>query len=291
METIAGSDVLVEQNTYRSLFLSDLHLGLWSCNAAKCLALLEAVRADHVFLLGDIIESRTLERMSRSGRRPFAVGLWRKRDTEVVQALQHLIRCASSATYLPGNHDGNTFTLLSHIFPGLGMRVALEAQHTLADGRKALVFHGDRFDGDAETGLVIRALGALVYDVLVRADYAVNAVRRAIGWGPYRLAASLKIKLYVASEYIRQFELKAARLGRRRGADVVVCGHIHTPRLSCLEGVVYANSGDWLESCTALAETHEGELVLLDWRDAPDALPLRARALPGVALNEELLAS
>lgn len=263
----------MEPNPYRSLFLSDLHLGLWGCHADRCRSMLDAVSADHVFLLGDIVEARALNR-NNEGRPRATVGpRWRKRDVEALRALQRLVRRAASAIYLPGNHDGDTVTVMSRIFPGLGVRVASKALHTLANGRRVLLFHGDRLDDGSVASPVLSVLGAATYDLIVRADYLLNRSRQALGWNHWGLAPALKMKLGVARRYIRAFEEKAVRLGRAHGADAVVCGHIHTPKIELRGDVVYANSGDWLESCTALAETHSGDLVLMDWRDAPQPAP------------------
>jgi UDP-2,3-diacylglucosamine pyrophosphatase LpxH len=142
----------------------------------------------------------------------------------------------------------------------------LEAVHVTPGGQKLLVMHGDLLDGRIRKGTNLEKFGAAAYVLLTEMDALINRFRLSLGQEYYSMSASLKAKLSGAREYVERFETVAAEYARERGFDGVVCGHIHKPNVRNIDGMLYANDGDWVEHGTALAETASGELVLVDWR-------------------------
>jgi UDP-2,3-diacylglucosamine pyrophosphatase LpxH len=165
--------------------------------------------------------------------------------------------------YVPGNHDEDF-----REFGGLGfgnLEIQKDCIHETAQGERLLVLHGDEFDSVVKCSPWLAALGSRAYDFSLDMNLYFNKVRRAFGYEYWSLAGYLKHKVKNAVNYISSFEQAVAREARRRGVDGVVCGHIHRAEITRIDGVLYCNDGDWVESCTALVEDRNGRLAIWDW--------------------------
>lgn len=243
--------------SYRSLWLSDVHLGTPSARAAELLDFLAEVRADRIYLVGDIID---LQRMKS---RPMFPDL----HMAVLTELARLAGAGTEVLFIPGNHDHEFRNIAGQeIF---GIPVLLEAEHVTPNGERLLVTHGDLLDGRIRKGTSLEKFGAAAYLLLTEADAIINRWRRSLGRDYISISAAIKRRLSGAQEYIRRFETVAAEYAAERGYDGIVCGHIHRPNVRQIGGCLYANDGDWVEHGTALAETADGELQILGWQSAP----------------------
>jgi UDP-2,3-diacylglucosamine pyrophosphatase LpxH len=238
---------------YRSVFISDVHLGTPDCQAEMLLDFLRHMSCDKLFLVGDIVDGWRL----KSGLH------WPQSHNDVVQKLLRFARKGTTVTYIPGNHDAWV-----RDFGGVhfgGVQVTLEAQHQTADGRRFLVIHGDRFDAVTRRPFLKSLLGEAAYKTLAASNTTLNWLRRRLGFGYWSLSTYLKTAVGGARRFIAAFEEGLAGEARRRGFDGVICGHIHRAQMREINGVLYVNDGDWVESCTVLVEHASGDLEILDW--------------------------
>jgi UDP-2,3-diacylglucosamine pyrophosphatase LpxH len=235
----------------RSVWLSDIHLGTRDCQADTLLAFLDATECEFLYLVGDIIDFWRLERAPH----------WPQRHSDVVHAVLSKAQAGCVVTLVPGNHDEylRRFCDLQ-----LGnILVVREAVHRTADGRLLLMLHGDEFDGVTRCHRWLARTGDVGYTMLLRVNRWFNTARRLLGFPYWSLAAYVKGKVKRAVEYVGDFENAVAREAARRGMQGVICGHIHRATMRDIQGVLYCNTGDWVESCTALMERTDGILELI----------------------------
>jgi UDP-2,3-diacylglucosamine pyrophosphatase LpxH len=237
----------------RTLFLSDIHLGFRHARVRELNEFLHGIEAETIVLVGDIVDALSL------ARRAF----WTLHHTQVVRTLLARQRAGTRLIYLPGNHDAS-LAVLAGMLRGQ-FEVHREWVHRTARGERLLVLHGDQFDGIVPCPRWLTRLGDALLNTTVAVSHGVNNVRRMLGKPYWALAEHLKLSFSASVRYIAAFEQLAARHAAASGYDGVVCGHIHRANLCRIEGTLYANSGDWVESCSALIETHQGELQLLRW--------------------------
>lgn len=250
---------------YRSIWISDVHLGCRGCQADFLLDFLQSTESKHLYLVGDIVDVWAMQ----------GGVYWPEAHNNLVRALLEKARNGTRVVYLPGNHDE---VFRAHAGVDFGnIAVRDEVVHTTIDGRRFLVTHGDRFDCVVQGGRWLAKLGARAYDALLVANQWVAGLRRALGLGYWSLAAYLKHKVKDAVNYIGNYEQAVAREARGQRLDGLICGHIHHAEMREIEDVLYCNCGDWVESCTALVEHHDGRLELLRWTDASQ-VSLSARA-------------
>ena len=234
----------------RSVFVSDVHLGSRDCRATELLTFLESIEADYLFLVGDIVDFWSL-------RRSF---YWPEAHNEVLRAILAMAKEGTKVIYVPGNHDDNIREFCGSLFGNVSIR--RRYVHSTADGREFLVLHGDEFDSAVKCSRWLARFGATAYELMMHVNRGVNLCRRACGLSHWSLAAYLKLRLANAVRYVEAFEHAAAQAALSRHLDGVVCGHIHRPGLRQIDGVLYCNDGDWVESCTALVELPNGELSI-----------------------------
>ncbi len=254
--------------SYQTIWLSDVHLGTPACRAGDLIDFLSEVRANRLFLTGDIID---LQRMKSRPRFP----------TQHRQVVTKLIELAGSGTeviYIPGNHDYEFRDLAGRDI--CGIPVMLEAAHETQDGRNLLITHGDVLDLEIRRGTNLGQFGAAAYAMLLQLDVAINQLRSRLGHDHLSISRRVKERLASANEYIRRFEEVAARYAAVRGFDGIVCGHIHRPCVRDIDGVTYANDGDWVEHRSALAETEDGRLQLLHWERDEIIIELHPQTAP-----------
>ncbi|WP_395666353.1 UDP-2,3-diacylglucosamine diphosphatase [Methylocella sp.] len=243
-----------EPRRYRSLFLSDVHLGTKGCQADLLLDFLKHNEADNVYLVGDIIDGWRL----KSG------WYWPQSHNDVVQKLLRQARKGVKITYAPGNHDEFARDFVGAFFGGV--EVVDSAVHVTADGRRLLVIHGDQFDVVVQHARWLAFLGDWAYEAALVVNRWFNKVRRWLGFPYWSLSSWAKLKVKNAVSFIGDYEQTLADAARRHQVDGVVCGHIHHAAIRDIGGALYVNTGDFVESCTAVAEHADGRLEILRWQ-------------------------
>jgi UDP-2,3-diacylglucosamine pyrophosphatase LpxH len=257
---------------YRSIFISDVHLGTRGCQADMLLDFIRTVECDTLYLVGDIIDGWKM----KSG------WYWPQSHNDVVQKILRLARKGVSVIYVPGNHDDRIRDFCGVHFGGVV--VARDIIHETADGRRFLVTHGDEFDGVVQHAKWLAFVGDWAYRTLLAANTLFNGARRRLGFGYWSLSAFLKTRVKNALQFIENFEEAVAEEARRRGVDGVICGHIHKAESRMIDGIAYINDGDWVESCTALVEHADGRLEILEWAKVRASLPVSEVLLLGEPL-------
>jgi UDP-2,3-diacylglucosamine pyrophosphatase LpxH len=247
-------------NRYRAIFLSDIHLGTPGCKASHLLDFLRHNESDALYLVGDIIDGWAL-------RSRF---YWPQSHNDVIQKVLRKARKGTRVVYVPGNHDE-----VARQFCGLkfgDVTISADAQYQLRDGRTLWVVHGDIADGVIRHAKWLAHLGDALYDWILWLNRHLNNLRARFGFGYWSLSQYLKYKVKNAVSFISDYEHVLIREARRRGYDGVICGHIHHAQIRTVDGALYVNDGDWVESLTALVETHAGELRIVVWDTilAPD---------------------
>ena len=238
---------------FRTVFISDVHLGTRGCQAELLLDFIRQMECETLYLVGDIVDGWRL----KTG------WYWPQSHNDVVQKVLRMARKGLRVIYIPGNHDE-----FARDYCGLqfgGAELVMEAVHETADGKKLLVVHGDHFDGVVRYAKWLALLGDWAYAIVLSLNTAFNRIRRRLGFGYWSLSAYLKGKVKNAVQFVADFEAAVTEEARRRGLDGVVCGHIHKADLRMAHGMLYANDGDWVESCTALVEHADGRLEVLQW--------------------------
>ena len=243
---------------YRTIFISDLHLGTPGCQATALLDFLKAHPSDNLYLVGDIIDGWQLRRK----------WYWPQAHNDVVQKLLKRARKGCRVVFIPGNHDEFARQFIGHRFGDI--EVMEEAVHTTADGRRLWVIHGDYFDAVVQCARWLAIVGDNLYEFTLKLNRYLNTLRARMGLPYWSLSAYLKQKVKSALNYVTDFEVAVANEARNRGHQGVVCGHIHRAEMRHIDGVLYCNDGDWVESRTALVEHFDGVLELLHWDPAQE---------------------
>ena len=247
---------------YRTIWISDVHLGTRGCKAAFLLDFLKHTESEFLYLVGDIVDGWRLRRS----------WFWNQLHNDVVQKLLRKARKGTEVVYVPGNHDEMLRDYLDLHFGGVF--VTGEAIHKTADGKRLLIIHGDAFDGVVRYARWLAFLGDRAYNVALVLNHWFNKARLALGYPYWSLSAFLKHKVKNAVNYIGDFEHAVASEAKRRGTDGVVCGHIHKAEMRQIDGILYCNDGDWVESCTALVEHMDGRLEILHWTEIRHLHPM-----------------
>lgn len=254
-----GTDHRATQR-YRSIWISDVHLGFRGCNAELLLDFLHTVECDYLYLVGDIID------IWQINKKPF----WPQSHSNVIRTLLGKAKHGTEVIYVVGNHDE-----LLRDYHGVqfgNIKIVNQIVHIRADDFKLLVIHGDQFDGLVKFSKTLAILGSKLYDWLLQFNLLINFFRRKLGFPHWSLAAFLKSKVKNAMKYISNFEHVVAHEATRLGLDGVICGHIHRAEMTHIAEILYCNCGDWVESCTALIEHPNGQMELLNW-SAKEKLP------------------
>lgn len=246
---------------FRTVFISDIHLGTRGCKADYLLDFLRHTDCETLYLVGDIFDGWRLKR----------TWYWPQAHNDVVQKLLRKVRKGMRLIYVPGNHDEVLRGYLGMHFGGVEVRK--DAIHETADGKRLLVIHGDEFDGVVKYARWLALLGDWAYVTMLEVNTWFNFLRRKLGFGYWSLSAYLKHRVKNAVQFIGNFEEAVVAEARRQGVDGVVCGHIHSAEMRMIDGVLYVNDGDWVESCTAVVEHMDGRLEILPWAELR-ALPM-----------------
>jgi UDP-2,3-diacylglucosamine pyrophosphatase LpxH len=257
--------------TYRTLFLSDIHLAARACRSEDLLSFLKTHDAGTIYLVGDVIDFWRLRRGAN----------WRASQTDAVRELIAKAQKGTRVVYIPGNHDDEI-----RAFAGTTLgpfEIRLSALFDTADGRRFLVIHGDEFDAVIKKAVWLAILGDIAYDIAAVANTVLNWFRRGLGLPYWSLTAFLKYRVKRVVSYAGNFEKKLAAAARDAGASGVICGHIHHAAIHMVDGIQYVNTGDWVESGTAIAEHDDGRLEIIRWTDRLRAAESNAQKPPAVA--------
>ncbi len=238
---------------FRTLFLSDVHLGSKAAQAEMLVDFLRHHDAEKIYLVGDIVDGWRLKRSWH----------WPQSHNDVVQKLLRKARKGAEIIYVPGNHDEFLRGFLGQHFGGV--EVKRNDIHVTADGRRFLVMHGDEFDVVVRNARLLAYLGDWAYDAAIAINVVFNFARRKLGFPYWSISAWAKMKVKNAVNFIGTFEKALAEEATRHHCDGIVCGHVHHAQLTTHSGIEYVNTGDWVESCTAIAERHDGSFELIQW--------------------------
>ncbi|MBP7338343.1 MAG: UDP-2,3-diacylglucosamine diphosphatase [Niveispirillum sp.] len=241
--------------SYRAIWLSDIHLGTRGCQADMLLDFLKHTESDVLYLVGDIVDGWRLKKS----------WYWPQAHNDVVQKILRRARKGAQVFMIPGNHDEAFRDYIGLQFGGV--TILEDTIHTAADGKRYLVIHGDQFDAVVRYAKWLAFVGDTAYTFLLWLNTLLNKARRKLGFPYWSLSAYLKHKTKKAVEFIGDYETALTDEARRRQVDGVICGHIHHAEIRDMDGVLYVNDGDWVESCTALVEHPDGRLEILRWAD------------------------
>jgi len=251
---------------FRTIWISDIHLGTKGCNAQMLIDFLDSVDSDMLYLVGDIVDGWQLKKRV----------YWPTAHNDVVWRIMKRARRGTRVIYIPGNHD-EIFRQFTGMSFG-GVEIRRKMIHMTVDGRKLLVLHGDEFDAIMLAHRWLAVVGDAAYTALMAVNRRVNQVRRWLGMPYWSLSKIAKHKVKNAVAFISRFEEIVAHEAGRRHVDGVVCGHIHTAEIRQFGEITYYNDGDWVEGCTALVEHHDGRMEILHWADVMAARAAEAQA-------------
>lgn len=244
-----------QKHYYPSIWLSDIHLGCKDCKADFLLRYLDSIECDRIFLVGDIVDFWALRRRMH----------WPDSHNQVLNLLLKKAQDGTEVIYLPGNHDGLMKPYEKLLFGSI--EIHNEYIYQTISGKKLLMLHGDKYDSQVCFGRWQAKIGDLLYDVLLWLNRTHHKLRKLLGQPYWSLASYIKTRVKKANEAIARYKDAAVEDAKKQGADGIVCGHIHHPQLCLERGIVYCNDGDWIENCTSMVETKDGNLRLLKWRD------------------------
>jgi UDP-2,3-diacylglucosamine pyrophosphatase LpxH len=248
-----------ERRRFRTIWISDVHLGTRGCNAQMLIDFLDSTDSETMYLVGDIIDGWRLKRS----------WYWPSAHNDIVWRVMKRAKRGARVVYIPGNHDEMFRQFTGMTFGGIEIRRS--AIHETADGRRLMVTHGDEFDTVVMCHRWLAFAGDAAYSMLMRLNIVINAVRQRFDLPYWSLSKHAKHKVKNAVEFISRFEEAVAHEASSRGVDGVVCGHIHTAEVRQFGDIVYYNDGDWVEGCTALVEHFDGTMEVLHWADEMQA--------------------
>lgn len=240
---------------FRSIFISDVHLGTKDAHSEHLFDMLENTEAEFIYLVGDIVDLWNLKKGWH----------WPQVNNAIVSCLLEKIRQGTTVTYIPGNHDERLRDYVGGMF--YGILVCQDTVHTTAEKKQILLIHGDEFDSVVMANKWLVHLGNWTYDYVLLLNRYYNVIRRRLGFPYWSLSNYLKTRTSKAMQYISNFENAVIQEAKRRGMSGVVCGHIHHPTVKDMQGFTYANTGDWVENCSAVVELEDGRLDVLRWTE------------------------
>ncbi len=245
---------------YRSIWLSDVHLGYRGCKADFLLDFLKATESDVLYLVGDIVDLWSMKRTM----------YWPQSHNNVIRTILGKAKHGTRIIYIPGNHDEQLRDYIGSVF-GI-VEVHDEYVHVNPDGRRFLILHGDIYDAIMKCSGLKNLVGNRAYDLIMYLNRHVYKWRQAFGFPYWSLASFLKCRVKDAVKHIHKYEEIVAADAKHRGFDGVICGHIHHAGIREVDGITYCNDGDWVENCTAMVETMDGQLEILHWSEKQEIL-------------------
>lgn len=249
---------------YRTGWISDVHLGTRGSQAAALLEFLRDTEFETLYVVGDLIDIWALRRTI----------YWPQEHNDVIQKLLRKGRKGTEVIYIIGNHD----EFLSRFHGHYGsVTLQKNAIHTTADGRRLLIIHGHELDTVVQNLGWLAHVGDIGYTLLMRCNGLVNFFRRLAGLGHWSLSAYVKSEVKNVVSFIGKFEGSVVRYARDYDVDGVLCGHIHTAATRKIQGIEYYNTGDWVESSTAIVERYDGTLELVQHEPTEPETPVSPR--------------
>lgn len=246
----------MSDRTYRTIFISDVHLGTRDCKAEELNNFLKHNSCETLYLVGDIIDGWRIQQNKWR---------WQQSHTNVIRRILGASKRGTKVVYVVGNHDEFLRPILPYGFSFGNIEMVNQIKHDGIDGKKYLVVHGDMFDGISKVAPWLNFLGDKAYDFILAVNTRYNWIRHRLGFGYWSVSKYLKLQIKRAVSYIFQFESNVTDYCRRKGFDGIICGHIHTAEIKNIDGIMYMNDGDWVESCTALVEHHDGKWEIVQW--------------------------
>lgn len=239
---------------YKSIFISDVHLGSKDSKAAELNEFLKSVESENIYLVGDIIDAWKIQQNKFK---------WKNSHTDVVRTLLKKSRKGTQIIYVAGNHDEFLRPMIRYAATFGNVKICNQITHFGLDGKKYLVVHGDLFDGITRLSPWLSFLGDKAYDVILSLNSRFNWIRHRLGFGYWSLSKWLKHRVKKAIDFIFQFEKTITTYAKRKGYDGVICGHIHHAEIKLVDDIIYMNDGDWVESKTALVEHMDGKWEII----------------------------
>lgn len=240
---------------YRTICISDLHLGSKGCQAKHLLKFLKTFTCDYLFLVGDIIDLWAIKRGAK----------WTNHHNAVVQQILKMSRHGTKVIYIPGNHDD---PFREYVGMNIGnIQIHQDYIHTTREGLKIYMVHGDEFDIVTRYHKWIAVLGDVGYEFLLSMNTVLNGIRSRLGFKYWSLSAYVKQNVKNAVNFIGDYEHNVVKQASRKEVGAVLCGHIHHAEIKHIDGILYMNTGDWVESLTAIGETIDVQLLIICWSD------------------------
>jgi UDP-2,3-diacylglucosamine pyrophosphatase LpxH len=243
---------------YKSIFISDVHLGTRDCKALELHNFLKHNKCETLYLVGDIIDGWRIQQNK---------WMWNQTHSNVVQKILKLSKRKTKVIYVAGNHDEFLRPLMPY---GIGfgdIEIVNQIEHVGIDGKRYLVIHGDIFDGISTIAPWLGFIGDKGYDLILNLNNKFNWIRRKMGFGYWSLSAYIKHKVKSAVDFIFDFEKNLIVYCKKRGFDGIICGHIHHSEIKEIDDIMYMNDGDWVESMTALVENYDGTWEIITWSE------------------------
>lgn len=240
---------------YKSIFISDIHLGTKFSKTKELLNFLKHNESENLILVGDIIDGWAIKRKF----------IWPQTHSDVIQKILKKARKGTEVIFITGNHDEFIRPFVPLIL-GNSLKICNELNYTALNGKSYYITHGDFFDSITMTKKWLAILGDYGYDLLLHLNSILNFLRKKIGVQKYwSLSKYIKDSVKSSISFINDFESVLSKHAKNKGYDGIICGHIHKAEIKNIEGIEYLNCGDWVESCTAIVETYEGEFKIINW--------------------------
>lgn len=260
----------MNQLEFRSIWISDTHLGGKDLKSKQLYDFLRNTKSEYLYLVGDIVDMWKLKRK----------WYWPPINDAIAQLIFQKASSGTKVIYIPGNHDAEFRKYCGATFKNI--EIHHEYIHENANGNRFLILHGDKFDSVVQNNRWLADIGSIAYELLLKVNRWFNNYREIRGKSYFSLSAYLKHKCKLAVNYISNFEQVLIDEMRKQNVDGLICGHIHNADIKNMDGFLYTNSGDWVESCTALAENFNGTMGIIKW---PEQAPISEGAAYGCKQN------
>jgi hypothetical protein len=241
---------------YKSIFISDIHLGSKGCKADLLCEFLKENSSENLFLVGDIIDGWRLKKKF----------YWLQSHTNVLRRILTAAKRGTNVVYIAGNHDEILRSLIPYQVHFGNIELVNHYRYHAINGKTYMVIHGDMFDSLLRTKLkFLYHIGDTLYNVLLDINHLVLKVRNFFGLPYWSLSAYLKYKTKESLSYLTDFEGLITEYCEKKNAHGIICGHVHQPAIKTINNIEYMNDGDWVESCTALVENYDGTWEIIEW--------------------------
>ena len=242
---------------YKSIFISDLHLGTPGCSATELCNFLKNNDCERLYLVGDIVDGWQLSKKM----------FWPQEHSDVIRRILTKAKRGTKVYWIVGNHDEMLRNWFDFRLQFGRIRILNEYVHHAINGKKYYVTHGDIFDPLMHSGKFLMYFGDFIYTWLMRLNRCVAFVRRKLRLPYWSLSAYLKAQTKETINMLYKYKETMVKHCKKKGYDGIICGHIHTPEIKLIDGIEYMNDGDWVESRTALVEHYDGKWELIYYKD------------------------